>query len=398
MATLSRSVGSLFDYPFPSIESILKESSIEPLKKAILENKKWSISEKLHGCNMALSSQLYVASKKRILANVFEKSDLSETTFQQVSLKHLNKAWKKIENFQTVLKYECQMDMNLCDNDELIIYGEFICNGTATSKYDVYNYKAQKIFPGQFYAFGVGFVFGAGKDLDFYEKKLKQYFTRVQKMTSLTTGETYFVCLINPTNKKYLLHANIDTVVFEKSNLLVDLLTNKRHVSSLENRHLEGYVLHCENFVFKWKYPKGDSGIAYNTLAFFKQNLFMSENESKVLASLQKIVDYGKEYIDKLDQNLLQVFYSKFQDKDEGRFEKRLKLLHDKHELENLNWICSLWTNHALAYISFNLLDCNPKKHYLDKKIQLQMEDVLFNKFKNNASHYLDLLSFHELS
>ena len=39
---------------------------------------------------------------------------------------------------------------------EVVVYGEWIHKGTATSTKDEYNYAQRKILPGPFHAFGLG--------------------------------------------------------------------------------------------------------------------------------------------------------------------------------------------------------------------------------------------------
>lgn len=385
--TVTVGVGSKFKFPFPSVNSILNASSVEPLITAINENKKWSISQKLHGCNVAVSSQLYVASRRFVIANAFQENHLSDFTFQKTSLEHLHPLLKKIEHLHTILKNECELEVDF-SKDELLIYGEFIVPGTASSKHDVYNYKGQNFKTGHLYAFAVGFVFENQAKSDLQEVELRKAFSNVFRLEN-EEKKTYFICMINPGNKKLLLHANIDTVEFLKDDLFKNLLVNKKNLAMLENRSLEGFVLHHDSFIFKWKYLKNTSDYHDALLRSFENEIFWDQNQRDVVLSLKTLYNYSNVYLNELDKEAFNKMLKEFVSEELGNFENDLddcQLPPQKHEIQ---FACQTWTNFAADFIMHRLLLQHPKKCFFDKEIKMEIYDVVFQKFEMHAWHYL---------
>jgi len=284
-----------FLYPWPRTQAIISGDSFLLLKQLLDKNPLCLVSEKLDGCNFCVSSDGYVASRYNIVAQC--PDDLIFNSFNKTSLENLKHVYAKGLN-ETIAEI-LQLPKENC---ETLIYGEFMLSGTAQTPYDVYNYRNRDIRTGEFYAFGIGFVYHQptcptpptpepptkpattapegceGKSEHKHnhllanieiEEKFRRMFDlcHVTKCISIRAGKKnknivavnkrlggcvdcsseipYFVIPIDiPVNNLFddhgILHVNLRR---EKIRFLDILTDNRSFVHSLEKRHVEGWIL-----------------------------------------------------------------------------------------------------------------------------------------------------------
>jgi len=141
-----------FLYPWPKTQAIISGESFLLLKQLLEKNPLCLVSEKLDGCNFCVSSDGYTASRHNIVAH--KPDDLSLQSFNKTSLENLKHVYAKglNETIAAILRLPKE-------NCETLIYGEFMLKGTAQTPYDIFNYREREIRTGEFYAFGIGFVY-----------------------------------------------------------------------------------------------------------------------------------------------------------------------------------------------------------------------------------------------
>ena len=152
-----------FKYQWPAIQCV-HSASADTWSSAV--SGRVFVTEKLDGSCLALCSQGIVASRRKVLATVNHD--------QYDSLEKVKFSGSKL----IILKQHLSCDLfnlkgKLADTlshseFEVIVYGEWINKGTATSANDEYGYAERAILPGTFHAFGVGLVSSA----DFHNNTL----------------------------------------------------------------------------------------------------------------------------------------------------------------------------------------------------------------------------------
>ena len=95
-----------YRWHFLGIDSVLDLPSVAKLPELLHQNPQVTVSEKLIGYTICMSSRGYVASKSKIIAY---KDNLSEKTYKTQPLKSLRPIFKKLaiiaKELQTILQY-----------------------------------------------------------------------------------------------------------------------------------------------------------------------------------------------------------------------------------------------------------------------------------------------------
>ena len=207
------------------------------------------VSEKLDGSNLSVSSAGIVASRRKILLVNPSPADLEKTKFAGESLTSLKPI---LVNIKSMLKSVFN-PMLPNQKPEIIVYGEWVQEGTASSKEDKFNYKERRLDQGKLYGFGLGIYFRDAidpADLQNVKYILKKHRFAV---ASHSFKEDMVIIMLNGELKrlfeKYhipvvpVLHTLPFTKIFAK--LADELLQQK----------VEGYILTIpsKGQVFKWK-------------------------------------------------------------------------------------------------------------------------------------------------
>lgn len=243
--------GSEFQHQWPSTPNVISESSVEDICDLLKENSIVSVTEKLDGCNVSISTQGYIASRRQIICEDIWKTDLNKLKLQGVSLSHLKQVWFKLKEAQEDVKTELELP-----SFELLLYGELILKGTATSIADRYLYKSRGIRLGRLYAFGLAFNFD--QELTDQEKKIfkEKTIELVGNFDIATRSPSkFFIVPFNSKLKQFLQDRLIKTVPHLCDDQVKTVLASKKFSDDLIQKRLEGLILTTADRIFKWK-PK----------------------------------------------------------------------------------------------------------------------------------------------
>lgn len=228
--------GEEHPYPWPKIKSVFSPSDKIDFMAMVEENPECCISEKLDGSNLCVADQ-WIASRRIVIAR---KSDnLFNKTFNNMSLAWFQSFYAKFEKLRVWMQRQVGADA------ELLLFGEFILNGTASCKSDIYNYKRKCYKPGQFYVFGLGVAMDT--------KPESPLFASHMALTN-KNGKPYYIVPLNLALEELLDEFDIDHVTILDTDNFVCLLGNATEGAHLMERECEGYVISRGADMWKWKY------------------------------------------------------------------------------------------------------------------------------------------------
>lgn len=243
-------INTLMPYSWPKTVGFFSSNQSELIKKHVEENEKWYVSEKLDGCNVSLSTNGWIASRNKIIAN----RESGPKMYQGLPLTEVQKMFDPLDNL-----YDHLITLlSPISNFELVLYGEFIPKGTATSKFDIYNYVERGYEQGLLYAFGIGLVFDVvNTDI---EKKVKNLFKQAF-LHGAPFDKFVYIVPIDWFLTKLFYKYDIDCVKITSVEKLQNLFTKPWYINLLLKRQIEGFILTNVNGkrLLKFKYPKSQS-------------------------------------------------------------------------------------------------------------------------------------------
>lgn len=114
-------VGSEFRLQWPQIPGVLSVATTELIQDLLVRNPTVTVTEKLDGSNLSLSSEGWVASRRRIILENPTQAVLNKTKFCGVALSSLGEVLTKLKNLSEDVKvYFDGQDL------EVLLYGEWI--------------------------------------------------------------------------------------------------------------------------------------------------------------------------------------------------------------------------------------------------------------------------------
>jgi hypothetical protein len=274
--------GSEFQHQWPSIPNVISESSITDICDLLEKDSIVSVTEKLDGCNVSISSQGYVATRRQIICEDISKTDLNKLKLQGVSLAHLKQILFKLKEAQEDIKTKLELS-----DFELLIYGELILKGTATSTVDCYSYKTRGIRTGRLHAFGLGFNFN--QDLTECEKKtFKEKASELVGRFDIETRSPskFFIVPFNSRLCQFFQDRLFRTVPYLCDNSIKTVLSDKKLSDELIQKRYEGLCLSVYDRMFKWK-PKQLGGKSSHLSVFPILRLKDNGHMTGVLKSLE---------------------------------------------------------------------------------------------------------------
>ena len=239
--------GQTLLHQWPEIPSVYlaKEAMIEHLS----QNHIALVSEKLDGSNMSISSAGVVASRRKVILTNPTSADLEKTQFAGESLCSVKPI---LVNLKSMLKSVFN-PMFPSQKLEIIVYGEWVQAGTASSKEDKFNYKERKLEQGQMYGFGLGIYFPNGNvslnDLHNFKYVLKKHRFAVAN----TVQDGLITVLLNGELKR--LFEKFDISVVPVLHTLPFTKIFAKFADELLQQKVEGYILTIPSRgqIFKWK-------------------------------------------------------------------------------------------------------------------------------------------------
>lgn len=263
MVESRRKVGDAHPYFWPKICSFLTFNALEQMTKNLKRNNIWTICEKIDGCNVCVSTDGWLASRNKIIGRV-ENPMLPEQKFQQAPLDHVVPLHQKATSLRNMLADAFFPDYS---GFELLVYGELVVPGSASSSEDIYKYKNRNLTPGMIFAFALGLVLPENVTLPFIFKHGFKANGNGKK--------SFFVIPMNNHLSDLLSHLSINHLSPIKTDYLAKLINNKTFQKDLFSRKREGFVLSSnegEGYI-KWKYSKGRTDIKDQQIEQLTKNL-----------------------------------------------------------------------------------------------------------------------------
>jgi hypothetical protein len=161
----------------------------------------------------------------------------------------------------------------------------------------------------------MGFVFQDRKTIR-YENALKKHFQNVQLHESVDGFNHYCIVPLNQKQKYWFIDLDIPTVEFFAAENFVDIFTRKNKgnlKAPLENRLLEGYVLHDNtDLMMKWKYPFERTQYHDALIEAFINKWDENDNQIKVVNSLEHLYKFCDCYLTQYDKKDLEEYMEQF--------------------------------------------------------------------------------------
>jgi len=248
------------------------------------------VTEKLDGFNVCVSSRGYIGSRNNIVAK--KGDDLLSKRITKTSLEKLEPLFEKVQELNKEVAKRTGINVRKL---ETLIYGEMLSSGTASSKYDIYNYKERGFEAGELYVFGIGTVFHKD-DLDDSESyNYLQKMMNVFRYVRFESGKKQFITVpMHDKLNSLLAGFGVKTVPFMFEGYFGKFLKDKSsQFNDVIERKIEGLVIVTKTNTLKLKHPNFNTNYentAVNTWRV-KSNCFCGAVER-----LKKLVDSADLY------------------------------------------------------------------------------------------------------
>ena len=263
---------------WPEASNVLSISTTEQLSEQLRINPVVTISEKLDGSNILLSSDKWIASRRVILVENMCKNEWSKTKFNHSDISNLKKFSTALDSIKN------ELAERLCRSDfEIFVYGEWLQYRTASTQQDRFKYEERGFKTKNFYAFGMAVHFQkelAKSETIEIEKELETLF----KWNLMRTQKPLRFIIINfdKNLQIFLQGKGFECVPWLGQGQLLDVLKNKDFVDRLLKQDIEGFVLTGENLLWKWKFiEKGDKTSQVEAIAELRKT-----SEDKLITSV----------------------------------------------------------------------------------------------------------------
>ena len=345
-------------HQWPKTVGFFTHGEHEKLVSDVEKNDNYYVTEKLDGSNMSISTEGYIGSRTKIIATRDEVKTLNGK-----SLAHPVSLFDAVDNLHDHLKTKYFPSHNF----ELIVYGEFMYNGTASCKFDKHDYVERGFKPEHFYAFGLGFVFTAlNTDLQEY---LPRVFTQAFQVKN-STSQSFFVVPIDWALTNLFNTHNILCVNILSCQRLQNFFKKSDRIDPMVDRAIEGYILTSMNGggMLKLKYHTTKDAFHDNHVALLEAGM-----PADTFRVLKHIYDAADNYMNTFDVETFTSFYG--------------QVLYN--DMENIDAILALPDNHFEVATQILLMADSIQslmaKHYkkrLDPAIICDIKDRVFKKMK----------------
>ena len=253
--SLKHNVGEPHPFLWPKISSFLTLQALDVMTQHLENNKQWTVTEKLDGCNVCVSSDGWIASRKQIIARVDDPTTpYDQQHYQGAPLSGVGPLHQKLVELKAHFAatfFQWQSDF------QLLAYAELVLPGTASSKEDLYKYEERNLNVGSLYVFALGLVL-PNTESDDAPFLFKHGFKVTEDVT-----HPYFLVPMNVNVSQLLKRFDIQHVVPIKTDSLHNILTNPAFNNDLLKRKKEGFVLSSNSGkgYIKWKFYKSCSAV-----------------------------------------------------------------------------------------------------------------------------------------
>jgi hypothetical protein len=366
-------VNDTFEHQWSSTPGFFSIHKDQVISRHVEQNDSWFVSEKLDGCNMAVSSQGYIASRHKIIATRDEAARLKEkdqtTRFQGYSLQHVLPLFEAVDDLYDHLKTAFFSKHKF----SLILYGEFMPAGTATCKFDIYNYVERGYEPGKMYAFGIGLLFESITD------SVKQDVERIFRQAFLhssTKQQPFYLVPIDWFLTGLFYRTKIDCVRLYSVQSLQGIFARSDFMTPLLERQLEGYILtglSGQGMLKLKRAPKKNK--------FIDEHLALLEGMHKpTLATLKRIYNSTDTFVDTFEQEAFNACFSSIYEREKDSIASSIVKEVVHHDENFFGSHINLQTNRLFHLVSLALEDHYEKK--LDPQVKCEVKLKIRNKLR----------------
>ena len=254
------------------------------------ENAVVAVSEKLDGSNICVSTDNFVASRRKLIAQT-HVDNLASKRFCNQSLASLNGVLDNAVCLKNLLKNSYFSEPKL--DFDVLLYGEWIQEGTASSRVDKFHYHPRKIEAGQMYTFGLGIVFktilteSQKQIVETQLSALNWWFNFCEKDSK---NQTVVQIFLNQSLFAVLNHLKIQTVPFLGEHQFLQAINNEFFVETLVEQKCKGFILTSQNTeILKWKPVCSVTEYTTQVYETLEQFVFAHPYEKTLSAGLKKI-------------------------------------------------------------------------------------------------------------
>ncbi len=241
-------VGSRNLQPWPTIPNLINCGN--RLRQLLEEEEVAVVTEKIDGSNLCVHSTGIIATRRTVLGIPNDAEELSKLKFNGLSLEPLGQPLAAAKKIQTDFAEKAFPNLS----PHVVVYGEVVQKGTASSKEDKFGYGGRGFKPGHFYAFGLG--------VHFWEQLNEaEADNAVTVLTDLgfsarrcgTDKSHFLVCILNNRLAGLFKDHDLESIP-RKTMKLQDVFPAYKDILMREES-LEGVVITCpkSNSMFKWK-------------------------------------------------------------------------------------------------------------------------------------------------
>ena len=332
---LRSSFGELVPEPFqyrwhdpPTFPSVKLTDSVG---KSILQKEKWSVTEKIDGAAICVSSDSWIASKRRVVLRYISHpcialaSEECRDGFPALSGASLSRPFhlcKKAVLLASKLNRDCpglELDVrqhyeDLFDGekDQILLYGTLVLSGTSTSPVDLYDYKRRFSGRGQMVVEGVGLIFASEKNVNDKLEILRRRYPSVNVNVSLDKKKTYLTWRVTERCDDLFEECKIPVArIFDKSKTISDHFNYEEisqsfsNVQRLERRRIAGLIFHSEHsteaFLVKRAGRLTHSEREGMKILSNRDWIRQSQGHFNVYRVLDKLVESGRFYVEPSD-------------------------------------------------------------------------------------------------
>jgi hypothetical protein len=363
-------IGDVNNYQWPKSKKVFGPDSTGELLKAIVENNRWSVTEKMDGAQMTVSSMGWISSSSHVIAD--KDSNLDTIWLKGSMLKNMLKVVNNVKS----LKKKCFGDLDDA-TFQYLLFGKCVLHGTSTSCHDVYGYRSRGLEPGTFLADGMGIVFNDSLLETLFD--LTDCCPFMERVKSQCGQKTFFILPINELMKNTFESHDIDCVNTYPSMPFNDVMTHDGFQHALNFRHRAGFVLNHQTCMLEWASPDMEPRCEASLKQLERMFDVHDVMEQASVKSLREIFTFNSNYINTFDMDKAEEEYKKFA---------------DFYELKD-EWASFINTN-TLDYNQCKFEDIfvkriaskltNGEQRRLDPRVKKELRHFVSNKFNEEIS------------
>jgi hypothetical protein len=379
-------VGDSHPWRWPNIDSFISPNALESVTHHLKQNKIWSLSEKLDGQNVSVSSNGWVASRNRIIGICRDNKSVAHIKWQNTPLDRVNTLYERTLDLKKMFSSRWLQNVDF----ELVVYGELIVPGSGNSKCDLYGYKKRNFQIGQIFAFAIGLILPENFQLSFH-------FRHGFKAAAEATSKSFHIVPLNDFLCECFTRAQISHIVPRSADHLLNIINDERVIGNLDHRQKEGFVLSGSNGqgYLKWKNSRNSSTAnKMNAKALCAQQEMYSKPwiAAKTIEGLETSCYHFVTDIQNMNcEPLLKTYL-------DGRFEELDTLFKEAISFGSYSFGLAVKETEKLMYIEVKNTYYSSAWIKFDPKVKIQLALLIKSALKKWAHPYFQIMSENQLS